>query len=94
MWHWTLEEKIQLIYLKNILNLSWDAINKIFPYRGPKTIKNQWYYLCKKKSVQELTLQMKRLKRINNPKQNTNIQNEKELIDNDENFDFEYFLDI
>ena len=61
-WHWTTEEKLQLIYVKGKLNYSWDAINKIFPSRGPKTIKNQWYYLKKKISVQILIEQMKNIK--------------------------------
>ena len=52
LWQWTFEEKMQLIYMKIILNYRWETINKVFPSRGPKTIKNQWYYLSKKPFVQ------------------------------------------
>ena len=55
-WQWTLEERLQLIYLKSQLKYSWEEINKIFPYRGPKTIKNQWCYLSKKPNVQKLII--------------------------------------
>ena len=55
-WQWTTEEKLQLIFLKSQLNYSWEDINKIFPSRGPKTIKNQWYYLSKKPFVKELII--------------------------------------
>ena len=36
LWQWTTEEKIQLIYMKSVLNYNWKTINKAFPYRGPK----------------------------------------------------------
>ena len=61
-WQWTTEEKMQLIYLKSQLDLSWSDINKVFPSRGPKTIKNQWYYLSKKPAVQMMIEQFKNKK--------------------------------
>ena len=57
--HWTAEEKLQLIFLRGKLNYNWEYINKMFPSRGPKTIKNQWYYLRKKPSIQIIINQMK-----------------------------------
>ena len=84
-WQWTNEEKLHLIYMKSILNYQWDEINKVFPSRGPKTIKNQWYYLSKKPSIKILIQQM--IDNINQMKNST----EKEIIS--ENNDILEFSD-
>ena len=81
-WQWTTEERLQLIFCKSQLNYSWEAINKIFPSRGPKTIKNQWYYLSKKPIVQTLITYF----------QNINPKNVKQKVEDDN--DEQEFIDI
>ena len=94
-WHWTTEEKLQLIYLKAKLNYSWDEINKVFPSRGPKTIKNQWYYLSKKPLVQALIGQMKNFKRTISRNKLKNKEVNKSITDFSDVYevsDFEFTL--
>ena len=80
--HWTTEEKLQLIFLKGKLNYNWESINKMFPSRGPKTIKNQWYYLSKKPSIQFLIEQMKK----SEPNASKNID-EQQILEYSDIFD-------
>ena len=96
-WQWTSEERLLLIYLKSQLNYSWEAINKIFPSRGPKTIKNQWYYLSKKPNVKELIIYFQTVQSIkcketveNNNDENKNINIFSDIFDSCD----EIFLDL
>ena len=97
-WQWTTEERLQLIYLKTKLNYNWEEINKIFPSRGPKTIKNQWYYLSKKPNVKELityfqTAQSVKLKETveNNNDENKNFNIFSDLFDSSDDISLELF---
>ena len=83
-WHWTIEEKMKLILLRGKLKYNWDLINKMFPLRAPKLIKNQWYYLLKKPFVQAIISQKNNQVTINQ-----NIIDDKEIL-----FDFSEFCDF
>ena len=93
-WHWTTEEKLQLIYLKAKLKLKWDSINKIFPSRGPKTIKNQWYYLKNKPQVQIIIDLMKNNEQLIFQKNNQKllIKDQIDFPEIFDNFDIEFII--